>query len=1158
MMSSGYEVLAGILLVLGATAPVAWWAWKRPLLARAARRSARGHLKQGLTVALTASLATAVVAGALAVGDSMEALVEQTADDALPGIDGIITSTAPVETGYFTRLFFYPDWSDSVRKEAMLLTVPAATTCGSTGQRDGQVTLYGFSDSLYGFSSFYQDGDERTAPLGTGDVVINRHLAVQLDVQVGERITLRVPNPAFWSDFLFLYGEDASVEREVRVRAIFDNEGLGRLDLEAKRTPGSSVFMSMDDVQDLMGVGDYVNTVVFQYKHRGIVGTDREARLIKSFTSTLDDLVGAEGVDLRVAHSAQGWSVLTSDRIFIQGELEPRLAEAAWLWSPALTYFVDSIEGPGGKDLAYSTVTGLDFDADLTALGPWPWDPSSPQDIPAPGSNEALVNNWTADWLGVSAGDTLTVSYTFVDDRYTLQKGSVDLEVVGVVELEGKALDRSLLPPIPGVQDAVSCLDWEPPFPMDLTTIEDEDVQYWNDYRGTPKLWIDLGTARGLWSNPDGDWTSARYYTYNESERGDAGIFDDAVTAGDAGIVVSAARAEAYDTAGPLAIFEQMFIAFGGVLLLVACLLMASAFDNLARSRIREHATLRALGLDERGLLQVMLMEGMVWGALAGLVGVAAGAGLGSALVASLNSVWADAVEGATIPLRIDGGSLWLALGTGVVVTLATLFLAARRASRAHIAASLADRAGIAVDTTPPIPRSRAIPLAILLLVAPAVAGAMLAPSTDMGGIATFFVVGALACLGGVLLATPVLAWLERRVRRGGLLAPWRMGLRSLNRRPGRSLALVATFALVSFGVIGISWAGEIEIRYAGDLRTDMTGGYDVLAETWVQVGKDLKEDPAAPGGDWTVTPVKVVGSQGGTCSNLNARFPPRVMGVPPEFIENVTVGFRDSQVGGDRETWRSLDSLTRNGHVRVVVDYNTLVWVYGGAIGDVYEVEGDNGRVHEMEVVGVMDASIFGGSFITSLDMVERVYPDSAAFTYFLFDSGSREPAKLVRDLESAFGDLGLDARTTEAVARETVGYEMSFLRLFQAYLALGLVIGSLGLGALAAREVQDRRREIGGMKALGWPRRMVWETFLAEQVWFALTGVVVGIVGAAIAVVAISPAWLGSVTKIYFPAGTVAMLALTMVAAAALGALVAARDAARVPPADAMRSVQ
>ncbi|NOQ54558.1 MAG: hypothetical protein GQ558_08140, partial [Thermoplasmata archaeon] len=97
-MSSGFETLAGILLVMLAAAPAVWTLWKRRLLARAAYRSARGHLKQGLTVALTASLATAVIAGALVVGDSMDAMVMTTATESLPGIDGTLRAIQPVET----------------------------------------------------------------------------------------------------------------------------------------------------------------------------------------------------------------------------------------------------------------------------------------------------------------------------------------------------------------------------------------------------------------------------------------------------------------------------------------------------------------------------------------------------------------------------------------------------------------------------------------------------------------------------------------------------------------------------------------------------------------------------------------------------------------------------------------------------------------------------------------------------------------------------------------------------------------------------------------------------------------------------------------------------------------------------------------------------
>jgi putative ABC transport system permease protein len=142
--------------------------------------------------------------------------------------------------------------------------------------------------------------------------------------------------------------------------------------------------------------------------------------------------------------------------------------------------------------------------------------------------------------------------------------------------------------------------------------------------------------------------------------------------------------------------------------------------------------------------------------------------------------------------------------------------------------------------------------------------------------------------------------------------------------------------------------------------------------------------------------------------------------------------------------------------------------------------------------------------------------------------------------------------------VVRENLGYELSFLRLFQAYLALGLIVGALGLGGLALREVRDRRREIGAMRALGWPRQGVLFTFLTEQAWFAVAGVVAGVIGAAISIVATSPGWLGSFADIYIPAGTIVGIAAAVIVAAIAGAFLAARDASRIEAIEALRSVE
>ncbi len=320
---------------------------------------------------------------------------------------------------------------------------------------------------------------------------------------------------------------------------------------------------------------------------------------------------------------------------------------------------------------------------------------------------------------------------------------------------------------------------------------------------------------------------------------------------------------------------------------------------------------------------------------------------------------------------------------------------------------------------------------------------------------------------------------------------------------------------------------------------------------------------PEGPGmSTWTADywyyPVKIVGTQGGTCSNLNARYPPRDMGMPEGTLEDITVGFRSSAVGGTRETWMSLLEPTAGGRTPIVVDYNTLVWIYGGELGDVYKVTGDDGRTYELEVVGVMEGSIFAGSFVMALPSIELIYPDSAAYTYFLFETQGDNSDALVAMLERENAAYGLDARTTSQMVRDSLGYELSFLRLFQAYLALGLVVGALGLGALASREVRVRRREIGAMRALGWSRTGVGLVFLAEQLWVAIAGLAAGIAGAAVAVVAATPGWLGSYEGIFFPVADVGFVVVAVVAAAAAGAAVSARTAARMEVVDALRSVE
>ena len=51
-------------------------------------------------------------------------------------------------------------------------------------------------------------------------------------------------------------------------------------------------------------------------------------------------------------------------------------------------------------------------------------------------------------------------------------------------------------PEYPGISDAPTMSDWDPPFPMDLGRIRKADEEYWDRYRATPKAFLPLRSVR--------------------------------------------------------------------------------------------------------------------------------------------------------------------------------------------------------------------------------------------------------------------------------------------------------------------------------------------------------------------------------------------------------------------------------------------------------------------------------------------------------------------------------------------------------------------------------------------------------------------------------------------------------------------------------------
>jgi ABC-type antimicrobial peptide transport system permease subunit len=114
-----------------------------------------------------------------------------------------------------------------------------------------------------------------------------------------------------------------------------------------------------------------------------------------------------------------------------------------------------------------------------------------------------------------------------------------------------------------------------------------------------------------------------------------------------------------------------------------------------------------------------------------------------------------------------------------------------------------------------------------------------------------------------------------------------------------------------------------------------------------------------------------------------------------------------------------------------------------------------------------------------------------------------------------------------------------------------LGLVLGTLGLGAILLRNVLERRRELALLRALGYTRSDFLTMVVAENVFLLLGGL---IVGTFCALVAIAPMFLDRGGRL--PISTLALLLLGVLGTGLLASLAATVAALRSPLLSALRT--
>src|SRR3954449_881970 len=149
-----------------------------------------------------------------------------------------------------------------------------------------------------------------------------------------------------------------------------------------------------------------------------------------------------------------------------------------------------------------------------------------------------------------------------------------------------------------------------------------------------------------------------------------------------------AAEQQAQDLSDALGFLRTALLVFAGVALLVGGFLIFNTFSVTVAQRTKEFALLRVLGASRRQLLGSVLVETIIVGLLASLLGIAAGLALAPGLAALLASFGLDL--GAT-SIVIEPRTVIVGLVVGLTATIVSGIVPARRATRVEPVTAMRD-----------------------------------------------------------------------------------------------------------------------------------------------------------------------------------------------------------------------------------------------------------------------------------------------------------------------------------------------------------------------------------------------------------------------------------------------------------------------------------
>jgi putative ABC transport system permease protein len=533
------------------------------------------------------------------------------------------------------------------------------------------------------------------------------------------------------------------------------------------------------------------------------------------------------------------------------------------------------------------------------------------------------------------------------------------------------------------------------------------------------------------------------------------------------------AAADADETNVIVDAIRYFLLGFGAIALFVGAFVIFNTLSITVAQRTREFATLRTLGASRKQVMRSVVLEGLVIGLLASVIGLFAGLGLAK-LLSSIGGELPEA--GMVFSLR----TVLVSLALGTVITLLASVMPALRATRVPPIAAV--REGSTLPPTRFAAHSRTTALVVIAASLAAICAGIFVDGLSAMAIALLLGLGILALFVGIAMAAPHMVEPLTRVvgfpaRRGGGVAGDLANANS-TRNPGRTASTAAAL------MIGLTLVTVVAVLGAGMRATVENAVTDQVDAAYILNGIDGMPFEAAEG--------DALARQRGVDTASHVRVDKAlvdgkekdVTGVDPSTIADF---YTFEWTEGSAEAVRRLD----DGGALVTETYADD---HDVAIGDRLDIETASGDKRAVVVRGVYDPPEIDqmlGAVTIGREAFDAVFPQPK--NKFTFLDAGPDAGRALTAAAAGFSDA--EVHTGAAFANDYTEGFSSFLNFLYVLLAFSVVVSLFGMVNTLILSVFERTRELGMLRTIGMTRRQARRMIRHESVITALIGAALGL---------------------------------------------------------------